>query len=72
MALVCRTPTHKVEHLRRGLYFIQVWDRCPNPNGRHLTCWFHGNRSRALARAAQLAALPPSFRGSGAPLPAEA
>ena len=69
MALICRTASHQVERIRRGLYYIQVWNRCPNPNGRHLVSWFQGNKRRAIARAEQLAALPASFRGSGATLP---
>ncbi len=69
MAVLCRTSTHAVEHLRRGLYFIQVWDRSPNPNGRHLTVWFHGNKRNAFRYLDQLLALPVSFRGSGRRVP---
>ena len=69
MAVLCHTPTHAVEHVRRGLYFIQVWDRCPNPTGRHLTVWYHGNKRNAFRYLDQLLALPASFRGSGARVP---
>jgi hypothetical protein len=69
MSILCHTPTHKVEHVRRGLYRLVIFGRCPNPNGRHLIAWVRGNRRRAIGRAEQLAALPPSFRGSGLPLP---
>ena len=69
MAVLCHTSTHAVEHLRRGLYFIQVWDRSPNPNGRHLTVWFHGNKRNAFRYLDQLLALLASFRGSGRTVP---
>ncbi|MEL7361840.1 MAG: hypothetical protein AAFN13_07190 [Bacteroidota bacterium] len=72
MALICDTRTHRVERVRRGCYFIQVWNRCPNPTGTNLVAWFQGNKRRAIAYAEQLATLPASFRGSGQPVPAPA
>ncbi|MGB3545013.1 hypothetical protein [Rubrivirga sp.] len=70
MAQLCRTPTHVVDHLRRGLYRLVVFDKCPNPTGRHLVVWYRGNRRGAFHALDRLLALPVSFRGSGQPLPA--
>ena len=70
MAQLCRTSTHTVDHLRRGLYRLVVFNRCPNPNGLHLVVWVHGNKRKAFRRLDQLLALPDSFRGSGQSLPA--
>ena len=70
MAQLCHTPTHAVDHVRRGLYLLRVWDRCPNPTGRHLVVWYHGNRRNAFRYLDQLLALPVSFRGSGERVPA--
>ena len=64
-----RTSTHTVEHLRRGLYRLVVFHRCPNPNGTHLVAWYRGNKRGAFRYLDRLLALPASFRGSGAPLP---
>ena len=58
MSRICTTPSHTVDHLRRGLYRLTVFGRCPNPNGRHLVECFYGNRRAALARAEALAAPP--------------
>ncbi len=70
MVQLCHTATHSVEHVRRGLYRLVVFDRCPNPTGAHLIEWVHGNKRRAFRRLDQLLALPASFRASGRPLPA--
>jgi hypothetical protein len=70
MAQLCRTSTHTVDHVRRGLYRLVVFGQCPNPNGYNLVVWVHGNKRKAFARLDQLLALPPSFRASGRPLPA--
>ena len=72
MARLCQTTTHTVDHVRRGLYCLTVFGRCPNPTGSHLVEWVHGNKRKAFRRLDQLLALPPSFRASGLPLPAYA
>ena len=59
-----RTPTHTVEHLRRGLYRLVVFYKCPNPNGTHLVAWYRGNKRGAFRYLDRLLALPASFRGS--------
>ena len=69
MAQLCQTSTHAVEHVRRGLYRLVVYGRCPNPNGTDLVEWVAGNKRKAFARLDQLLALPPSFLHSGQPLP---
>ena len=72
MSRLCATATHAVDHLRRGLYRLTVYGRCPNPNGLHLVEWVHGSKRAAFQRLDALLALPPSFRASGQPLPARA
>ena len=72
MARLCAAPTHAVDHLRRGLYKLTVYDRCPTPSGRHIVEWFVGNKRAAFRRLDVLLALPASFRASGQPLPARA
>lgn len=72
MARLCAAPTHAVDHLRRGLYKLTVYDRAPNPNGRHIVEWIAGNKRAAFRRLDQLLALPASFRASGQKLPAYA
>ena len=58
MSLLAHTRTHKVEHLRRGLYQLTVFDRNPRPGARHLVEWHHGNRRGAFARLAALLGHP--------------
>lgn len=70
MARLCAAPTHAVDKLRRGLYQLTVYDRAPNPTGRHIVEWFAGNRRAAFRRLDVLLALPASFRASGQRLPA--
>lgn len=54
MSLLVHTSTHKVEHLRRGLYQLTVFDRNPRPGARHIVEWHHGNRRGAFDRLAAL------------------
>ena len=72
MSRLCATATHAVDHLRRGLYRLTVYGRCPNPNGLHIIEWVHGSKRAAFQRLDVLLALPLSFRASGLPLPARA
>ena len=58
MSLLAHTSTHKVEHLRRGLYCLTVFDRNPRPGARHIVEWHHGNRRGAFARLAELLQQP--------------